>query len=56
MTLAGLVLVALAGIGMPVFGLPILIRAFKTRLAWGRAILLVPCRLRRRAGRAMKVS
>jgi len=42
MAIAGLVLVALAAIGMLVFGLQILIRAFKTSLAWGLASLLVP--------------
>jgi hypothetical protein len=42
MALAGLVLVVVAGIAMLVFGLQILVRAFKTSLGWGLASLFVP--------------
>jgi len=42
MAIAGLILTALAGIAMLVFGLQILIRAFKTSIGWGLASLFVP--------------
>lgn len=42
MAIAGLVLVVLAGIGMLVFGVQILIRAFRTSMGWGLASLFVP--------------
>jgi hypothetical protein len=42
MAIAGLVLVGLSGLAMLVFGLQILVRAFKTSLGWGLATLLIP--------------
>ncbi len=42
MAIAGLILVVLASIAMLVFGLQILIRAFKTSVGWGLASLFIP--------------
>lgn len=42
MAIAGLILVVVAGIAMLVFGLQILIQAFKTSLGWGLASLFIP--------------
>jgi F0F1-type ATP synthase assembly protein I len=42
MAMAGMALSVLAGIGMLVFGIQILITAFKTSVGWGLASLLLP--------------
>jgi hypothetical protein len=42
MAIAGLVLAGLAGIAMLVFGIQILVRAFKTSVGWGLASLFLP--------------
>ncbi len=42
MAIAGLILTALASVAMLVFGIQILVRAFKTSLGWGLASLFVP--------------
>jgi hypothetical protein len=42
MTILGMALAALAGIAMFIFGIQILIVAFKTSVGWGLASLLIP--------------
>jgi hypothetical protein len=42
MAIAGLVLAGVAGIALLVFGIQILVRAFKTSVGWGLASLFVP--------------
>ncbi len=42
MTMVGTLLVILSGVAMLVFGIQILILAFKTSIGWGLASLLVP--------------
>ena len=42
MAMLGTALSALAGIGMLIFGIQILITAFKTSIGWGLASLFIP--------------
>lgn len=42
MAMVGMALAVLAGIGMLVFGVQILILAFKTSIGWGLASLIIP--------------
>ena len=42
MAMAGLVLAGLSGLAMLVFGIQILVRAFRTSIGWGLASLFIP--------------